>query len=225
MLGILKGLFYYELCGLVRKHALWLQPILFFIVMLSLFGIGLGLEETYLVAVSPAIIWIVFLLTSLLTVEALLRKDHEEGALEQLVLSDYPLWWLVMAKSWAVWMVSALPLVLLTPLVGMMMHLSLYQTMMLMLTLLLGSPGLSFIGVLGAALTVSLPRAGLLLGLLLLPLYLPILIVGESAFLSLSVAVEWPVFQIALLLAFSILSITLAPHAASAALKASMDES
>lgn len=223
MLTILKQTLYYELVWLKRYRALWIQPVLFFIIILSLFGIGLGLDEGMLAEVSPAVIWITFLLTSLLTVDTLIRIDQEEGTLEQLVLSRYPLWWLLLSKSCAVWLISCVPLICLIPLIGLAMHLTLDETAILFITLLVGSPALSFIGVLGATLTVTLPRAGLLLALLLLPLYLPVLILGESA-LELTIGQPWPLFQTALLLAFSILSITLAPLAASAALKASMDE-
>lgn len=223
MLTILKQTLYYELVWLKRYRALWIQPVLFFIIMLSLFGVGLGLDEGMLAEVSPAVIWITFLLTSLLTVDTLIRIDQEEGTLEQLVLSRYPLWWLLLSKSCAVWLISCVPLICLIPLIGLAMHLTLDETAILFITLLVGSPALSFIGVLGATLTVTLPRAGLLLALLLLPLYLPVLILGESA-LELTIGQPWPLFQTALLLAFSILSITLAPLAASAALKASMDE-
>lgn len=223
MLTILKQTLYYELVWLKRYRALWIQPVLFFIIMLSLFGVGLGLDEGMLAEVSPAVIWITFLLTSLLTVDTLIRIDQEEGTLEQLVLSRHPLWWLLLSKSCAVWLISCVPLICLIPLIGLAMHLTLDETAILFITLLVGSPALSFIGVLGATLTVTLPRAGLLLALLLLPLYLPVLILGESA-LELTIGQPWPLFQTALLLAFSILSITLAPLAASAALKASMDE-
>lgn len=223
MLSVLKDSLYYELCWLKRKRALWLQPVLFFIIILSLFGIGVGLDEGMLAELSPAIIWITFLLTSLLTVDTLIRIDQEEGVLEQLVLSEYPLWWLLISKSIGVWLASCLPLVLMVPFIGLAMHLTLDESVILFITLLVGSPALSFIGVLGATLTVALPRAGLLLALLLLPLYLPVLILGESA-LDVTLSQQWPIFQTLMLLAFSVLSITLAPLAASAALKAAMDE-
>jgi heme exporter protein B len=223
MLKALRTLLYYELCWLRRKRALWVQPVMFYIMILSLFGIGLGLDEGTLAEVSPAIIWITFLLTSLLTIDTLIRIDQEEGVLEQLALSQYPLWWLLIAKSIAVWLASCLPLVLLIPILSSTLFLTFDEAGILFVTLLVGSPALSFIGVLGASLTVALPRAGLLLALLLLPLYLPILILGESA-LQATVSQTWPVFQTALLSALSVLSITLAPLAASAALKAAMEE-
>ena len=172
---------------------------------------------------SPAIIWITFLLTSLLTIDTLVRIDQEEGVLEQFALSQYPLWWIILAKSIAVWLASCLPLVLLIPLISSALYLTFDESLILFVTLLVGSPALSFIGVLGASLTVALPRAGLLLALLLLPLYLPVLILGESA-LEATISQQWPIFQSTLLSAFSILAMTLAPLAASAALKAAMDE-
>ncbi len=223
MLNALRMILYYELRWLKRKKALWLQPVMFYLIILSLFGIGLGLDEGTLAEVSPAIIWITFLLTSLLTIDTLVRIDQEEGVLEQFALSQYPLWWIILAKSIAVWLASCLPLVLLIPLISSALYLTFDESLILFVTLLVGSPALSFIGVLGASLTVALPRAGLLLALLLLPLYLPVLILGESA-LEATISQQWPIFQSTLLSAFSILAMTLAPLAASAALKAAMDE-
>lgn len=223
MLTALKAMLWFEFSWLKRKRALWFQPVLFFIMILSLFGIGLGLDEGMLAEVSPAIIWITFLLTSLLTIDTLVRIDQEEGILEQLALSEYPLWWLLLSKSLAIWIACCLPLVLIIPLMGFAVFFTIDESLILFVTLLVGSPALTFIGVLGATLTVGLPRAGLLLALLLLPLYLPVLILGESA-LQATISQEWPIFQIALLSAFSIISITFAPLAASTALTAAMDE-
>jgi heme exporter protein B len=146
----------------------------------------------------------------------------EQGSLEQLLLSPHPLWWLILSKSVALWVASSIPLILVMPLLGLAMHLSFLENSVLMLSVLVGSPALTLVGVIGAALTIALPRSGVFLGLLLLPLYIPILILGESAVVSLF-SNEWPQFQLALLGAISIVALTFAPHAASAALKVAMD--
>lgn len=212
----------YDLKAIFRYRSQWLYPIVFFIIFISLFGIGLGFDSKQLVQVSPAIIWVAFLLTSLFTIEAVLRKEEEEGILEQLVLSPYPLWWLILAKSWALWMISCLPLITVIPLLGLILQLSTSQILIIVISLLLGSPALTFVGVMGAALTITMSRSGVFLSLLLLPLYIPILILGESAVITL-LSSEFPIFEISLLSAISILAITAAPHATAAALKIAME--
>ncbi len=202
----------------IRSRSKWLQPILFFIVFVSLFGIGLGFDNQSLKKVSPGIIWIGFLLTSMLNIEALMHADKEEGILEQFILSPYPLWWLMSSKMVALWLISCLPLILLMPLVGIMMHLSVSEIGLLTLSLILGSPALICIGIFGAALTVTLPRSGLFLALLLFPLYVPILIFGESS-ASLLLSSQSPISQLLFLGAISILALTLTPHATAGALR------
>lgn len=222
MLKIFYACLKSDLRGIIRNRAQWLHPIIFFIIFISLFGIGLGFDTQQLVKVTPAIIWIAFLLTALFTIETMFRADQEEGVLEQMLLSPYPLWWLILAKSIAFWIASCLPLILMMPILGSIMQLSVIETGVLLLSLFVGSPALTFMGVLGAALTVAMPRSGVFLGLLLLPLYVPVLILGESAVVSL-LSAEWPIFQIALLGSISTLAITLAPHGCASALKVAMD--
>ena len=206
---------------MLRCRSTWIHSLIFFIIFISLFGIALGFDSHF-VKLSPAIVWIAFLVTSLFGIEAFFATEREEGMLEQLILSPHPLWWLICAKSVAIWIATCLPLILMSPFLGIMMQLSGLENFILILTLLVGSPALTFVGVIGAALTLALPRSGVFLGLLLLPLYIPILILGESALATL-LASEWPDFQIILLGAISVLAFTLAPHAASAALKVAMD--
>lgn len=211
-----------DITALLQSRAQWLQPVIFFIIFISLFGLGLGLDTQLLTKVSPAVVWITFLLTALFTIEAMFRSDYEEGVLEQLLLSPHPLWWLILAKSLAFWVVSCLPLILIMPVVGLILQLSTSENSVLVLSLLIGSPALTFLGVLGASLTIALPRSGIFLGLLLLPLYIPILILGESTVMLL-LSAQWPHAQLALLAAISVLALTLVPHAAAAALRAAMD--
>ncbi len=139
-----------------------------------------------------------------------------------MLLSPHPLWWLVFAKSVAIWIVSCLPLIVIIPLLGLFMQLNLFENSVLLVSVLIGSPAITLIGVIGAALTITLPRSGVFLGLLLLPLYIPILILGESAVVLL-LSSQWPQFQLGMLGAISVLTITFAPFAAAAALKVAMD--
>ncbi|MFI4938108.1 MAG: heme exporter protein CcmB [Candidatus Berkiellales bacterium] len=219
MLRLFASCLYYDLCVILRHPWQCFHPIIFFLILIALFGIGLGFDAVLLRQVSPAIVWIAFLITSLLTVETLFRREEEEGTLEQLLVSAQPLWWVTFAKSLALWVASCLPLILIMPFVGVALQLQMNEIVWLTLSVLIGSPALTFMGVLGAALTIAMPRSGVFLGLLLLPLYIPILILGISAVVSLLDA-SLPLFQISLLGAISILAITLVPHCAAAALKA-----
>ncbi|MCS5711400.1 heme exporter protein CcmB [Candidatus Berkiella aquae] len=212
-----------DLKTLQRKRADWIHPIIFFLVFISLFGIGLGFENQQLIAASPAIIWITFLLISLTTIDNLFKREQEEGTLTQLVLSPYPLWWLLLAKAVVFWLVACLPLILLMPLFGFIMQLEGSAIGGLWLSLLVGSPALTLLGMVGATLTTAMPRSGIFLALLLLPLYVPILILGESVVVQL-LATESISFQLALLSALSVFALIGAPHAAAGALKAALDE-
>lgn len=222
MLAIFKDSVVCDLRSMLKLPSEWFSPIIFFSILITLFGLALGQNNTLLRAVTPAVIWIGFFITQLLTIESLLKREEEEGSLEQLILSPYPLWWLLLAKSLSIWIVASLPLVLLTPLLSILMQLSFSSACMLFLSLLVGSPALTLMAVLGAILTLTLPRAGIYLGLILLPLYIPLLILGESAGTNLLNA-QWPLFQVSLLGALSILSLSLIPHAMAGALKAGRD--
>jgi heme exporter protein B len=222
MINVFSACLYYDMKVLVRHRAQWINPILFFSVFVVLFGISAG-DNTQLLQFSPVIIWISFLLTSLFTIENLFRSDQESGLLEQCLLGPTPLWWTLNAKSLALWVGSCLPLIMIIPLIGFMMQLNAEQIFYLTLSLLAGSPALAWLGTLGAALTIALSRGGVFLGLLLLPLYVPVLILGQSA-TSTVLSSEPPLFQIALLAAISVLAITLAPHGAAMAIRAAIDE-
>lgn len=201
----------------------WLQPLMFFIVLIALFGIGLGLEPTVLQKVSPAVIWIAFFITTLLTTETLFRQEQQVGLWEQYVLSPTPLWWLMLSKSWAIWIGACLPLLLAAPLLSIGLQLTPAVWGPLTLSLWIGSPAIVFLAVMGSAMTLTLPRVGLLLCLLLLPLYIPILILGES--MALPDAISSPALMpLALLAGISVLCITFIPHATAAALKVAMND-
>lgn len=223
MLNVFYSCIKSDLKTLQRKRADWVYPIVFFLVFISLFGIGLGFDNQRLIAASPAIIWITFLFITLSTIDNLFRREQEEGTLSQLVLSPYPLWWLLLAKSVVFWLVACLPLILLTPVFGIIMQLSSQATAALFLSLLVGSPALALLGVVGATLTSAMPRSGVFLALLLLPLYVPILILGESVVVELQSA-QSVHFQLALLGAISVFALIGAPHAAAGALRAALDD-
>ncbi len=207
---------------MLRNRAQWGQPVIFFMIFIALFGIALGFDNAMLIKVAPAIIWVAFLLTSLFTIDSIFRKDMDSGILEQFVLSPHSLSGLLLAKAVALWIVSCLPLIMLLPVLGLFMQLSLIENTVLLLCVCLGSPAITLMGMLGAILTLSLPRAGIFLAILLLPLYIPILILGESS-VSLLLSSNQPHFQMALLGAISLLTLSLVPFAAASALNVAMD--
>lgn len=170
-----------ELRLLVRRPAELLNPLVFFAIVIALFPLAVGPEAQLLQTLSPGLVWVAALLAVLLSLEGLFRSDFEDGSLEQWVLSPHPLALLVLAKVLAHWLFSGLALVLLAPLLALMLGLPGQCVPVLMLSLLLGTPTLSLLGAVGAALTVGLKRGGLLLALLILPLYIPVLILGSGA--------------------------------------------
>lgn len=160
-----------------------ISPIIFFLIVVSLFPLGLGLDnEKILRAVSPAILWIGALLSNMLIMDRLLKSDYEDGSLEQLLISgtSAPIV-IIFAKICAHWILTALPLVLATPILGMMLYFNFTQAIQVSFILLLGTPLLSFIGAICVALTIGLKRSGLLLSIISLPLYIPTLMIGVQA--------------------------------------------
>ncbi len=222
MLGIFGVLIKNDLKCLSRNAAKWVQPLFFFVIFIFLFAIGLGFDLKEMARISPAVIWVAFLVTTLFSIESVLMHEHQEGVLAQLTLSPYPLWWVVIAKAIAIWLVTSLPLILIAPLLGVMLQLHTLEIGVLVLSLLIGSPALSLLGLLGGSLTLTMPSSGIFLGLLLLPLYIPILLLGESTLITI-LNNEWPVFQLSLLGAISVLSFTLAPLGIASALSVSSD--
>lgn len=200
-----------------------LNPLLFFALVTLLFPLGVGPSPQLLQAIAPGILWVAALLSALLATDNLFRSDYEDGTLEQLVLSPLPLPIMVIAKVLAHWLLSAVPLLLLTPLLAIAFGLPDQAILIAVLGLLLGTPVLSFVGAIGVALTVSLKRSGMLLALLVLPLYIPVLIFGSHAIDS--AAAGLPVTgQLYLLAAILVLTITLAPVAIAAALRMSVSQ-
>ncbi|MBD8494250.1 heme exporter protein CcmB [Pseudomonas syringae] len=170
-----------EMRLLARRPAELLNPLVFFAIVIALFPLAVGPEATLLQTLAPGLVWVAALLAVLLSLDGVFRSDFEDGSLEQWVLSPHPLALLVLAKVLAHWLFSGLALVLLAPLLALMLGLPGACLPVLMLSLLLGTPTLSLLGAVGAALTVGLKRGGLLLALLILPLYIPVLILGSGA--------------------------------------------
>lgn len=196
--------------------------LLFFVIVASLFPLGIGAEPNLLRAVAPGVIWVAALLSSMLSLSRLFAADHADGTLEQMLLGVSPLGVIAAAKVFTHWLVSGLPLVLIAPLIALQYDLpaSLYGT--LALSLLLGTPVLSLIGAIGAALTLGLRGGGVLLSLLVLPLYVPVLIMGAGS-VDMAAAGLAPQGQLQLLGALLVLAAAFAPWAIAAALRISTE--
>ncbi|HJS38440.1 MAG TPA: heme exporter protein CcmB [Burkholderiales bacterium] len=196
--------------------------LLFFVIVASLFPLGVGAEPNLLRAVAPGVIWVAALLASMLSLARLFAADHADGTLEQMLLGAAPLGVVAAAKVLAHWLVSGLPLVAIAPLIALQYDLApeLYGT--LALSLLLGTPVLGFIGAIGAALTLGLRGAGVLLALLVLPLYVPVLILGAGSVEMASAGLEAG-GQLLLLAALLVVSAVFAPWAIAAALRISTE--
>jgi heme exporter protein B len=205
-----------------RRRSEIIHPLIFFVMVVSLFPLAIGDDKVLLQKIAPAIIWVTALLATMLSLDNLFRSDFEDGSLEQMTLLKVPLSLLVTAKITAHWLITGLPLILITPLLAVLLYLSADTTWMLLLTLLLGTPTLSLIGAVGIALTVALRQGGVILSLLILPLYIPVLIFATLA-LQNTVQGFSAEAQLAMMLAILVLAITLAPFAIAAALKVSLN--
>lgn len=204
-----------------RHRGEMLNPLIFFAIVVSLFPLGISPESSVLATLAPGVIWIAALLSVLLSLDSVFRSDFEDGSLEQLLLSPYPLTVLLLAKMAAHWLVTGLPLVLAAPVLGVVLHLPTAALPTLVATLALGMPVLSLIGAIGMALTVGLRRGGVLLSLLVLPLYVPVLIFGATAVDAAAVGLDVS-GHLALLGALLLFAISLAPLAVAAALRVSI---
>lgn len=207
----------------MRRRTDVLTTLFFFVIVVSLFPLGVGTERQVLQILGPGVVWVAALLASMLALERLFAADYEDGTLEQMLLTAQPLSLLVLAKVGAHWLLTGLPLVLIAPLVGMQYHLSDAQIGIMMLSLLLGTPILSLIGAIGAALTLGLRGGGILLSLLILPLYIPVLVYGSGAIEVSVIDLSDTMPYLSLLGAFLLAALTLAPLASAAALKISLE--
>lgn len=204
-----------------RRKSELVNPLIFFLIVVTLFPIGVSPEPNFLSELAPGLLWVAALLSTLLSMESLFKADFEDGSLEQLLLSPQPLFLVVLAKVAAHWLMSGLALTLVAPLLGVMLFLPAEGMPGLMLSLLLGTPTLSLIGAIGAGLTVGLRRGGVLISLLVLPLYIPVLIFGSSAVQAAVTGLPLGGY-FALLGALLALALALAPLATGAALRISV---
>lgn len=205
-----------------RRRSEIIHPLIFFVMVISLFPLAIGDDKVLLQKIAPAIIWVTALLATMLSLDNLFRSDFEDGSLEQMTLLKTPLSLLVTAKITAHWFITGLPLLLITPLLAVLLYVPTETISMLLLTLLLGTPTLSLIGAVGIALTVGLRQGGVILSLLILPLYIPVLIFATLALQNSAQGFSAEA-QLAMMLAILVLAITLSPFAIAAALKVSLN--
>src|SRR3984893_4251104 len=197
--------------------------VLFFLIVVTLVPFAIGPDLALLARIGPAILWIGALLASLLALERLVSMDHEDGSLDLILTARVPLELAVAAKALAHWLTTGLPLVVASPLLGLLLNLDPKATAAVALTLLVGTPALTFIGLIGAALTVALRRGGLLLAILVLPLTVPVLIFGVAAS---NAAIVGPIpfgTPFTILCALSLMSLVIGPFAAAATLRHGLD--
>ena len=198
------------------------NPLFFFVLVVMLFPLGTSPDKQLLMTMAPGVIWVAALLASMLSLDTLFRADYEDGTLEQILISPHPLSVLVLAKIISHWLVTGFPMILLAPLLAIFMYLPEQGIGVLMLTLAIGTPVLSLVGAIGMGLTVGLRRGGMLLSLLVLPLYMPVLIFSANAVDAhlADMAIQG---QIYFLSAVLVLALTLAPIATAAALRISLE--
>ena len=204
-----------------RHRAEIANPVIFFLIVVTLIPLGLTPESSRLAEIAPGILWVMALLASLLSVEGMFQSDYRDGTLEQMIILSQPLYLMVLAKILVHWLVTGLPLTLLAPVLGMMLSLSEAGYVPLILSLLMGTAVLSLVGAIGAALTVALRKGGLLLSLIVMPLYMPALIFGASTVQRAvdGFPVDGSLAVLGALLAFSLL---VSPFATAGALRVSM---
>ncbi len=205
----------------LRRRNELLLPLIFIMVTVSLFPLGIGPGSDLLARIAPGVIWISALLATVVSLDSLFRSDYEDGSLEQFLVSGQPLPLLVLAKVLAHWLIAGVPVVLLSPLLALWLNLNTQAWWVMMASLALGTPILSLIGAIGVGLTIGLRRGGQLLSLLVFPLYVPVLIIATAAIMAQLDGLPFVPF-LGLLLAGLLTSLTLAPFAAAAALKISL---
>lgn len=203
-----------------RKNDI-LNPFMFFVIVVSLFPLAISPEPSKLAEISAGVVWIAVLLSAMLSMDSLFRADFEDGSLEILLLSPHPLFFLVLAKNLSHWLISGLPVVLASPLLGYMLNLPSASYTTLFLSLLIGTPTLSLIGSIAVALTVGLGSRGLILAVITLPFSVPVLIFGTLAVQASATGLPAGGY-LALMLALLAGSLSLAPLTSAAALRISV---
>jgi heme exporter protein B len=222
MLGAARCVLSRDLLLALRRRGDVATALLFFVIVASLFPLGIGAEPNLLREIAPGVIWVAALLSSLLSLRRLFESDHADGTLEQMLLGAAPLGVVVLAKAAAHWLASGLPLVAIAPVIALQYDLPAVLYPVLALSLALGTPVLSLIGAIGAALTLGLRGGGVLLALLVLPLYVPVLILGAGA-VEMSAAGSGGEAQLLLLAAALVFAAAFAPWAIAAALRISSE--
>ena len=206
----------------VRQGGATFLALVFFLLTVTLFPLGIGPEPAILARVAPGVLWVAALLAAMLSLDRLFQADFEDGSLEQLTLSGLPVSLIVLAKIIPHWLTTGLPLLLAAPVLAVLLNMNSEGFTALLLTMLIGTPALSLIGAIGAALTLTVRRGGVLLSLLVLPLYIPVLIFGVSAIDAAVHGVNAKP-HLLLLAALTMAAIPLCPWAAAAAVKLSLE--
>ena len=212
-----------ELQIAMRKQAEILNPLWFFLIVITLFPLVIGPDPKLLSRIAPGVAWVAALLSALLSFERLFRDDYIDGSLEQLMLTSQPLVLTALAKALAHWLLTGLPLILLSPIAALLLSLEISIWWALVLTLLLGTPVLSCLGAIGVALTVGLRKGGVLLSLLVVPLFIPVLIFSASVLDAAGLNLPYS-GQLAILGAILAGVMTLSPFAIATALRISLDQ-
>ncbi|BFM07553.1 heme exporter protein CcmB [Halioxenophilus aromaticivorans] len=220
LFGGFAATFQRDLLLAYRNRGELVNPLVFFLIVITMVPLGITPDPNELAKLAPGMIWVVALLATLLSLDGLFKGDFDDGTLEQYLISPQPLYLIVLAKVVVHWLVTGLPLMLFAPVLGVMLSLPAAGFVPLMLSLLLGTATLSLVGAIGAALTVGLRRGGLLLSLIIMPLYAPVLIFGASAVASATEGMP-STSQVAVLGSFMAISMIGAPFAAAGALRVS----
>ena len=221
-MSALFAIIHRDLLLVMRRKSEVLTALFFFIVVTSLFPLGVGADATLLRKIAPGVIWVAALLATLLGLQRMFAADYVDGALEQMALSPYPMVLLMTGKILAHWIVCGLPLVILAPIIGIQFDLDASSLYVLMGTLLLGTPVLSLLGSIGAALTLGVRGGSLLMSLLILPLYVPVLIFGAGAVYANSVGLD-TTGHFSLLGALLILALAFVPWVSATAVKIAIE--
>ena len=222
MLKLILAVVVRDLRLALRRRADIVSALFFFVIVVSLFPLGVGPEPALLRQLAPGVLWVAALLATMLSLPRLFADDYRDGTLEQLALAPQPLALIVLGKVLAHWLVSGLPLALLAPLLGLQFDLSNDALWVLTGSLLIGTPALSGIGAIGAALTLGVRGGGVLLSLLVLPLYIPVLIFGAGA-VDATVSGLGAQAHLSLLAALTLAGVFFAPWPTAAALRIALE--
>ncbi len=218
----LYGVFKHDILLAWRRRSDIVSVFFFFIIAASLFPLGLGADPKLLHAIAPSVLWVCALLSCMLSLPRIFSADYADGSLEKLIMSSQPTLLIALMKILAHWVLSGLPLVIVAPLIGLQFNLNGTELLTLALSLLLGTPTLSLIGSIGAALTLGLRGGSVLLGLLVLPLFIPVLVFGAGAVNAVSIGMS-PNGGLSLLGAMLAFSLVFAPLLASFSLKIAIE--